>query len=138
MKVIKTICSFALSAIISINLGANAIAVNFAQVQGKLSYPRLSAVLGQEAIIYIALVDVSPRQDSSGDILARVAISRPTQSPIFFKLQYNLAQINPKHTYVIQARITQQGKVIYANTSTYPVITRGNPSTVDIVLAALR
>lgn len=114
------------------SLGANAIAANFAQVKGTLSYPKLSSA--PEAIIYITLVDVSPRQDSSGDILARVAIANPKRSPINFALQYKPAQINPQHTYVVQARMTNRGKVIYTHTSPYPVITRGNPHTVDIVL----
>lgn len=132
MRVIQTICPIALSAIVSINLGVNAIALNFATVTGTLSYPQLSAA--QAAIVYITLVDVSPRQDSSGDILARVAISNPKRSPIDFELQYNRDRINPKHTYVIQARMTERGKVIFTHTSPYSVITRGNPSTVNIVL----
>lgn len=132
MSAIETIYPIALSAIVSISLGVNAAFANFAQVKGTLSYPKLSPTL--EATIYITLVDVSPRQDSSGDILARVAIVSPKRSPIDFALQYNPARINPQHTYVVQARMTNRGKVIYTHTSPYPVITRGNPHTVDIVL----
>ncbi|WP_009631226.1 YbaY family lipoprotein [Synechocystis sp. PCC 7509] len=115
-------------------LTANAIAMNLAKVTGTLSYPRFSPALGSEATIYITLVDVSPRQDSSGDIIVRLTIVKPTPSPIYFELKYNPAQIDRQHTYAIQARITERGKVIFTNNSPYPVITGGNPHKVDIVL----
>ncbi len=117
-----------------INFEANAIASDFAKVTGTLSYPRLSTALVLEPIIYITLVDVSPSQDSSGNIIARVTIVNPTLSPICFELRYNPTQVEPRHIYAVQARITDQGKVIFANTLPYPVITRGNPHKVNIVL----
>lgn len=136
LREIKTLCPIVLSAVLSISLGTNAIAADFAKVTGTLSYPQLSAALVQEAIIYITLVDVSPRQDSSGSIIARVAIDKPSQSPQSFELKYNPAQIDRRYLYAIQARITHRGKVIFTNTSPYPVITRANPDKVDIVLTA--
>ncbi len=136
VRAIKTICPIALSAVLSISLGANAIAADFAKVTGTLSYPQLSAALVKEAIMYITLVDVSPRQDSSGSIIARVAINSLNQSPQSFELRYNPAQIDRRYLYAIQARIAHRGKVIFTNTSPYPVITRGNPHKVDIVLTA--
>lgn len=136
IRAIKTIYPIALSAVLSISLGANAIAADIAKVTGTLSYPQLSAALVKEAIIYITLVDVSPRQDSSGAIIARVAIDSLNQSPQSFELRYNPAQIDRRYLYAIQARITYRGKVILTNNSPYPVITHGNPHKVDIVLRA--
>jgi len=112
IRALKTISQIALSAVLSISLGANAIAADFAKVTGTLSYPQLSAALVQEAIIYITLVDVSPRQDS-GAIIARVVIDSLSQSPQSFELKYNLAQIDRRYLYAIQARITHRGKVIF-------------------------
>lgn len=134
MKGIKTICSIALSTLMLISLGTNAIAMDYTKVTGTLSYPQLSGVLVEEAIIYITLVDVSPREDSSGSIISRLAIANPPQSPIHFELKYNLTQINHRHTYAIQARIANQGKVVLTNNLPHLVITRGNPHSVDIVL----
>ena len=108
--------------------------MDYAKVTGTLSYPQLSGVLVEEGIIYITLVDVSPREDSSGSIISRLAIANPSQSPTYFELTYSLTQINYKHTYAIQARIANYGKVILTNNLPYSVITRGNPHSVNVVL----
>lgn len=134
MKGIKTVCLIALSTLMLISSRAKVIAMDYAKVTGTLSYPQLSGVLVEGAIIYITLVDVSPREDSSGSIISRLAIANPSQSPLHFELKYNLTQINHRHTYAIQARIANQGKVILTNNLPYPVITRGNPHSVDVML----
>ena len=134
MKGIKTVCLIALSTLMLISSRAKVIAMDYAKVTGTLSYPQLSGVLVEGAIIYVTLVDVSPREDSSGSIISRLAIANPSQSPLRFELKYNLTQINHRHTYAIQARIANQGKVILTNNLPYPVITRGNPHSVDVML----
>lgn len=132
---IKTICLLVLSTTILFNLWA-AIAMDNAKVTGTLSYPPLPAALMERAIIYITLIDVSPLEDSSGSIISRVVIDNPLRSPIYFELKYNLSAIDRRHTYTVQAHIARRGKVILTHTSSYPVITRGNPYKVDIVLMA--
>ncbi len=134
MKGRKVICLIVLIAVMVVNLGVNAIANNFAKVSGTLSYPQLSTALIQEAIIYITILDVSPLQDSSGNVISRVTIAKPTQSPVYFELKYNPAQINQGHIYAVQAHVANQGKVVLTNSLPYLVITCGNPHKVDIVL----
>ena len=101
MKGIKTVCLIALSTLMLISSRAKVIAMDYAKVTGTLSYPQLSGVLVEGAIIYVTLVDVSPREDSSGSIISRLAIANPSQSPLRFELKYNLTQINHRHTYAI-------------------------------------
>ncbi len=101
MQGIKTVYLIALSTLMLISLGTKVIAMDYAKVTGILSYPQLSEVLVEEAIIYITLVDVSPRENSSGSIISRLAIANPSQSPTYFELKYSLTQINHRHTYAI-------------------------------------
>jgi putative lipoprotein len=49
-------------------------------------------------------------------------------------LRYDPAQINARSTYAVQARILADGKLLFAATQAYPVITHGNPLDVNIVL----
>ena len=87
MKGTKTVCLIALSTLMLISSGAKAVAMDYAKVTRTLSYPQLSGALVEEAIIYITLVDVSPREDRSGSIIPRLAIANPSQVadlPLFY------------------------------------------------------
>lgn len=112
---------------------STAMSSEIARVTGTLTYPRHTA-LPPDAVVYITLVDVSPRQDASGDIIARQTITKPGQIPIPFEVKYNPSQINYKYNYAIQAHITVKGKLLFINTLPYPVITRGNPNTIDVIV----
>jgi putative lipoprotein len=133
MHSIKSIYTIALSALMLIGYASTAMSSEIARVTGTLTYPR-HAALPPDAVVYITLVDVSPRQDASGDIIARQTITNPGQIPIPFELKYNLARINSKYAYAIQAQITVKGKLLFRNTSPYPVITRGNPNNIDVIV----
>jgi hypothetical protein len=55
--------------------------------------------------------------------------------PVPFKISYNPAKINPTHTYAVRARILRNGQVKFVNKAPCYVITRGHPSTAEILLA---
>ena len=133
MHVIKAIGTIALSILMLTEYDANAMSSEFAKVTGTLTYPRHTE-LPPDAVVYVSLVNVSPRQDTSAEIVARQIIKNPDQLPIPFKLEYNPEQINSNHLYAIQAHITFKGKVFLSNTSPYPVITQGNPNTVNVIV----
>lgn len=103
------------------------------KVTGTLTYPQ-HTVLPPDAVVYISLVDVSPRQDASADIVARQTIKQPGQTPISFELDYNPAQIKANHLYAIQVVITAKDELRLTNASPYPVITKGNPCRVNVVV----
>ena len=102
-------------------------------MSGTVTYPQ-GSVLPPDAIVYIDLMDVSPMEDSSGDMIARKTVPNPSQGSIPFELEYNPAQISSNHTYAILVQIAANHQVLFRNTSAYPVITRGNPNTVAVIV----
>lgn len=128
-----TIRTLLLSTLVLFGCASNTMSSELSKVTGTLTYPQ-PTVLPPDAVAYISLVDVSPRQDSSADIVARQTIKNPGRAPIPFELTYNPTRISKNHLYVIQAHITAKDGLRLINTSPHPVITRGNPSTADVVV----
>jgi uncharacterized lipoprotein YbaY len=84
--------------------------------------------LDPQAVIEVQLLDTS-RADASAIIVASQTIpAEGKQVPIPFELVYDPAQIDTRNTYQVSARITVNGELRWINTSAYPVITRGNPT----------
>ena len=107
------------------------------KVSGTVSYRERMALLpGVE--IKVELVDVS-RADAPATVIASQTISPDgKQVPIPFEIAYDTAEIEPNHTYAVQARIEARGKVRFINDKRYEVLTRGAASTADILLVAAR
>jgi putative lipoprotein len=101
-------------------------------VTGKVTYLQRMA-LPSNALVEVALLDVT-RQDAPPMLIAAQTLPTPGQVPIAFKVNYDPAVIDPDRTYAIQARILAGGKLLLSNPAVYPVITRGNPSNVDVVV----
>jgi uncharacterized lipoprotein YbaY len=103
-----------------------------ATVSGTLTYLQRIA-LPPNAVAEIKLVDVS-RQDVEAIVVGEQMIPEPGQVPIPFEITYDPGSIDPTHTYTIQARITVKGKPHFMTTTAYPVITQGNPTTLEVIL----
>lgn len=104
-----------------------------AKVTGTISYLDRSA-LPDNAEITLQLADVS-RQDVAATVIAEQKFtSGGKQVPFPFELAYDPAKIDDRFTYAVQATITIDGKLVYRNTQSYPVITQGRPSNVDVVV----
>ena len=103
-----------------------------ASVTGQVTY-REDLAIRPGAIVEVRLVDIS-RQDMAAIIVGEQIISRHAQVPIPFEVTYDPADIEPSHTYAIQARITDHGQLMFTTTDLHPVITHGNPTTVEVVL----
>ncbi|MGH9881279.1 MAG: YbaY family lipoprotein [Pyrinomonadaceae bacterium] len=72
-------------------------------------------------------------------ICSAVALAQAQAAvPIKFEIQYDPGHIDQRHRYTIQARILENGKPQFANTRAYPVITGGNPNTVEVIVAPVR
>ncbi|MGB3296453.1 MAG: YbaY family lipoprotein [Phormidesmis sp.] len=101
-------------------------------VSGRLHYPENFA-LPSDAIATVTLTDVSALEDSSATMLVRQVIHPPHQQlSVPFALTVDATDIDERHLYTIQARVASAGRVILTNASTYPVITLGNPTTVEV------
>ncbi len=102
-------------------------------VDGTISYlPRIA--LTPEAEIQVQLVDIS-LADAPATVIAETTFrAGGRQVPFAFALPYDPSRIEPNNSYAIQVRITENGQLRFITTRAYLVITRGNPSTVEIIV----
>jgi putative lipoprotein len=96
-------------------------------VTGTVTYLQRSA-LPPDAVVTVKLADVS-KADASAEVISEQTIpTEGKQVPFPYSLPYDPAKIVESNTYVVQARIEAGGKLLFINTTAYPVITRGNPT----------
>ena len=94
--------------------------------------------LPPDAVIDVQLQDVSLQDAPATVIAAERYIAGGRQVPFPYELSYDPAEIDPKHTYAVAARITVDGKLRWINTQQYGVLTRGAPVTgVDILVESV-
>ncbi len=93
------------------------------------------APLPPEAVLSVRLADVGaePAQTVAERRLNRL----PGTSPLRFELPYEPKQVFADRRYAVQARISAGERVLYANALPYPVLTRGAPEHVDMVVDAV-
>lgn len=103
-------------------------------ITGTVTYLQRIA-LPPTAVIQVQLLDIS-LQDVPAKVLAsRRYIAGGRQVPIPFELSYEPAQIDPRHTYAVAARITIDNQLRWISTQQYPVLTRDAPaSDIEIVV----
>ena len=108
-----------------------------ASVSGTVTY-RERIALTPGATLEVSLRDVS-YQDAAAPLIARQTISDPGQVPIRFKVEYHKDDIDSRSTYGLSARIVESdGRLAFTNDTAYDVITRGNPSKVDMLLVLVQ
>jgi len=103
-----------------------------ATVRGEITYRERIAV-PPGAQLEVLLLDVS-RADAPSETIGGVTLSDIGQPPYPFEIAYRPEQIIASHTYVVQARLTHQGRLLFITDQAYPVITRGHTTEVQIVL----
>ncbi len=103
-----------------------------ARVTGTITY-RERIAPGPDTTVEVELLDVS-LQDAPSITLAKVTIVDPGQVPLRFEIEYDPSAIDDRFTYAVQAVIRDSGHMLFINTTAYDVITRGNPTHVDMVL----
>jgi putative lipoprotein len=103
-----------------------------AHVSGTISY-RERIALPPGYSVRVELADVS-RQDAPSVPIAAVELTPQHQVPVAFDLAYDEARIDPRFTYAVRAQILAGGRLMFTSTQMYPVITRGNPNTAELIL----
>ncbi|MFC1929837.1 YbaY family lipoprotein [Chloroflexota bacterium] len=106
------------------------------KVTGTITY-REKIALPAGAIVEIKLLDISKQGAPAVAIGEQVITTTGQQVPFSFEIKYNPATIDSRYTYAVRATITVDGKLRFTSDTTYPVITRGNPSTVEMVLKSV-
>ena len=90
--------------------------------------------LPAEAAVMLRLEDVS-RQDAPARFVAgQVLPTEGRQVPLPFALYYATGDIDPRHTYQVRADIVIDGRRRFLTDRAYPVLTRGNPSHLEMTL----
>jgi uncharacterized lipoprotein YbaY len=104
-----------------------------AKVTGTVTYlERIALPSGAE--IEVKILDVS-RQDAPAVTIGEQLITTTgQQAPFSFEIEYDPATIDPRFTYAVRAGIRVDGKLKFATTNRYEVITRDNPTEVKLVL----
>jgi putative lipoprotein len=104
-----------------------------AAVTGSVAY-RERIALPPDAVLEVRLSDVS-RQDVAAPVIAETTVMPAGRRiPIPFELRYDPVKIEPKRTYALRATISSAGRMMFTTTNSYPVITRGNPTKVNLML----
>ncbi|NIY77014.1 hypothetical protein HED22_15270 [Thalassospira sp. HF15] len=102
-------------------------------VTGSVSYRERIALSPDNTFLVVRLLDVSRADAPSVEIAAlRQPVANP---PMVFILPYDPADIDPRHSYAVEAKIvTAKGDLLFRNDQSYPVLTRDAPSDVDIIV----
>ena len=104
-----------------------------ARVTGTVTYLQRVA-LPASAVIKVQLVDVS-RADTPAIVLGEQRITAGgRQVPFAFEIPYDSAKIDPRFTYAVQARIENNGKLLFISDQRHTVSTRDAPNHVDMLL----
>jgi putative lipoprotein len=102
-------------------------------VRGTVSY-RERIALPPDAVVVVKLSDIS-RQDVAAAVIAETRVpSQGRQVPLSFELRYDPTKIDDKGLYAVRAVIESRGQTWFTTDKVYPVLTRGNPKEVDLVL----
>ncbi len=102
-------------------------------ITGTVSY-RQHVSLPPDAVVVIHLQDVY-LQDAPSPFLAEFKTTVGQQKvPIPFNLKYDPAKIDPHHSYVVEASILVHERFRFTNDTSYPVLTKGNPTNIDMIL----
>ena len=107
--------------------------LNTEQVTATVTYLQRVA-LPPNAVIQVQLADVS-RADAPASVIAEQSINLgQRQVPVPFTLNVDPAKIDPKHAYAVSAKITVGGELRFISNRSYPVLTNGKPSHVEVVV----
>jgi len=103
-----------------------------ATVRGEVTYrERIAVPPGTQ--LEVLLLDVS-RADAPSETISGVTLSDIGQPPYPFEIAYRPDQIVASHQYVVRARLMHEGRLLFTTDQAYPVITRGHPTEVQLVL----
>jgi uncharacterized lipoprotein YbaY len=102
-------------------------------ITGTVSY-RQHLNLPRDSVVVIRLQDVY-LPDAPSPFLAEFKTTMGQRHvPIPFTLKFDPAKIDPNHPYVVEASILVHEHLRFTNDTAYPVLTKGNPSNIDIIL----
>jgi putative lipoprotein len=128
-----TLLAVALLAACTRNPQGEALANPAGVVTGKVTYLQRIA-LPADATLNLRLEDVT-RADAPSVTIAAISIPTAGRSvPLAFELPYEPTKIDPNHLYSVRATLDFGNGTVYRSTQANPVLTRGHPASVEIVV----
>jgi len=101
-------------------------------ITGQVTY-RERMALPPNAALEVQLLDVS-LADARATVHAAARLTGPGQVPLTFTLNFDDKVINPKHSYALSARITSDDRLVFINTTQYPIDPLAPAESIQIVL----
>jgi putative lipoprotein len=101
-------------------------------VEGTVTY-RERIALPPLALVEVKLLDPASNEPSEY-VAATTVRTEGRQVPISFELPYDPNKILAEHTYVVRAAIRDADETLFTTNTIHPVITKGNPKKVELVL----
>lgn len=106
-----------------------------AAVSGTASF-RERLALPPGAVFEAVIEDVS-RADAPAPAVGTTRIENAGNPPYSFSIPYDPAAIDERNTYSVRARILAGDRLLFTTDQVTPVITRGNPTTVSLVMRSV-
>ncbi|MGB7157615.1 MAG: YbaY family lipoprotein [Tepidisphaeraceae bacterium] len=103
-------------------------------VSGVITMPK-HVKLSPAAVAHVRLVDVTGGGYVEGKTVVAEKAQVAEDGTIPFTLVFKEKQINPNHKYAVDARIVDKNRVLLIGGKKYPVVTKGNPDTVEMEVA---
>lgn len=106
------------------------------RVTGSVSYREKIALSPDTTFLVVRLLDVSRADAPSVEI---ASLRQPvTSPPMVFILPYDLDDIDPAHSYAVEAQIVNaNGDLLFRNDQSYRVLTGGAPHDIDITVTKI-
>jgi len=133
LKLFFLIVASLLPASFSISIAAGGGDSGAPSVTGTITY-RERIALPPAALVKVQLVDVSRADATAVTLGEQILFTGGKQLPLFFKIPYDPEKIKSNHTYAVQARIEEDGRLRFINDQRYAVITFDAPLHVDMIL----
>jgi uncharacterized lipoprotein YbaY/heat shock protein HslJ len=106
-------------------------------LSGTATY-REEVAIPRDAVLEVWLKDASPNAFAAPIVAETAVLADGRQVPLPFELKYERSRILPDRPYTVEAVIRNAGEILFATDTGQPVITKSNPTEVELVLVRPR
>lgn len=100
-------------------------------ITGSVFY-RERIALPPDAALEVTVENVS-KADAPAPVIGQLRLMPTGQVPIHFKAPYDPNRVQPQHRYALRARIMVGERLLYTTTQSYPVLTQGAGTHVEMM-----
>ena len=97
---------------------------DFATLSGQASY-RERMMLPEDSTLNVSLRDASAENNS---LVAETSVNHVRTTPMPFTLQFDRNSLDEAHRYTLDARVTENGRLLFKTKAPVEVLTQGAPT----------